>query len=82
MRTILIKAMEPHIQYALHSGDFTNPYDKEDRRYNWFRNELHKQHTIRQQFNEMVQDMGGDEGWSKRVQYKPNRPVLVAKAPK
>ena len=79
MRTILIKAMEPHIQYALYSKDFTNPYEKDDRRYNWFTKELYKQAQIRAMFDDMVEDMGGNEGWTKRVWHKPSKPVFVGK---
>lgn len=79
MRTILIRAMEPYIQYALYSKDFSNPYEKDDRRYNWFKNELHKQAQSRQQFDDMVQDMGGDEGWTKRVWSKPSKPEFMGR---
>lgn len=79
MRTILVRAMEPYIQYALYSGDFTNPYDKDDRRYNWFKKALHTQAQGRARFDDMVQDMGGDEGWTKRVWPKPSKPEFIAR---
>lgn len=71
-----VKRVAPYVTYAVHMNDPTNPFPTPDKCYATFNKEYFLAKRSYDYFNDIVQDMGGDEGWSKRVYSKPPKPTF------